>query len=81
MKKTKSKKGGSFSKIIVLLVIFLNAVFAWRVLTIFSDLGNEPTVLIGAWFVFTGTELLTLATIRIKEDQLKADQEEVDYHD
>ena len=46
-----------FSKLIVALVILLNAAFTIAVLYIFYRIGAEPTTLIGAWFGFTTIEL------------------------
>jgi hypothetical protein len=56
-----------YSKIIVSLVILLNTVFTGAVLYIFLNVGNEPVVLIGAWFAFTTSELWLLAGIKKKE--------------
>lgn len=56
-----------YSKIIVALVILLNALFTTAVLYIFREVGNEPATLISAWFVFTTGELLALASIKRKE--------------
>lgn len=65
MKKTKKKT--KFSKFIVTLVILLNVAFAIATFVTFWHVGSEPTVLVGAWFAFTGTELLSLASITKKE--------------
>jgi hypothetical protein len=46
-----------FSKLIVALVILLNAAFTVAVLFIFYRVGTEPTALIAAWFGFTTGEL------------------------
>lgn len=67
-------KKGIFSKIIVILVIALNVLFAKRVLDIFEVIGSEPTVLIGAFFAFTTGELWLLS--RITRDKLKEGDEE-----
>lgn len=56
-----------FSKLIVALVILLNAAFTIAVLYIFYRIGAEPTTLIGAWFGFTTIELWALAGIKKKE--------------
>ena len=56
-----------YSKVIVALVILLNTVFTGAVLYIFLSIGNEPVVLIGAWFAFTTSELWLLAGIKKKE--------------
>lgn len=60
----KEKKKIKFSKLIVSLVILLNAIFAAVVLIIFFKVGNEPVALTSAWFAFTGTELWNLASIK-----------------
>ena len=56
-----------YSKFIVALVILLNTVFAGAVLLAFWHTGNEPQILIGAWFTFTTGELWLLAGIRKKK--------------
>jgi hypothetical protein len=56
-----------FSKLIVALVILLNAAFTVAVLFIFYRVGTEPTALIAAWFGFTTGELWFLAGIRKKK--------------
>ena len=56
-----------FSKLIVSLVILLNAAFTVAVLFIFYKVGTEPTTLIAAWFGFTTVELWALAGIKKKE--------------
>lgn len=63
----RKKKQGRFSKFIVTLVIILNVLFTAAVLYIFSTLGSEPVVLIGAWFAFTTGELWMLSSIKKKE--------------
>ena len=60
-----------FSKLIVSLIILLNVLFTVGVLYVFLRVGNEPSVLIGAWFAFTTGELWMLSSIKkkkIKED-------------
>jgi hypothetical protein len=56
-----------FSKLIVTLVILLNAAFTIAALYIFYRIGAEPTARIGAWFGFTTVELWALAGIRKKK--------------
>ena len=56
-----------FSKIIVSLIILLNVLFTAGVLYVFLRVGNEPSILIGAWFAFTTGELWMLASIKKKE--------------
>ncbi len=56
-----------FSKLIVSLIILLNVLFTVGVLYIFLRVGNEPSVLIGAWFAFTTGELWMLSSIKKKE--------------
>jgi hypothetical protein len=67
MKKKRFK--GLFGKCIVFLIIGLNIWFADRVLDTMALVAIEPTVLIGAWFVFTTTELLVM--FGIKKDKIK----------
>jgi hypothetical protein len=66
-----------FSKLIVALVILLNAAFTVAVLFIFYRLGTEPTALIGAWFGFTTVELWALAGIKKREIETGNDKEEI----
>jgi len=66
-----------FSKIIVALVILLNAAFTVAVLFIFYRVGTEPTTLIGAWFGFTTVELWALAGIKKREIEIRNDKEEI----
>ncbi|PKL00080.1 MAG: hypothetical protein CVV56_08170 [Tenericutes bacterium HGW-Tenericutes-1] len=60
----KKKKEGLFSKLLLLLVIALNIWFTNRVLNIVSMGMSEPVVLIGSWFLFTGTEVWIMANIK-----------------
>lgn len=53
-----------YSKSMVALIVFLNAVFTAGIMYVFSKVGREPTVLIGCWFGFTTGELWLLASIR-----------------
>ncbi len=54
-----------FSKFIVSFVILANCLFAMAILYIFWRTGDEPDTLIKYWFIFTGTELLGLASIKV----------------
>lgn len=65
-----------FSKKVVSAVITLNVIFAAAVLIVFWHTGSEPTVLVGSWFAFTTGELWTLSTIRKKEIEKGADNNE-----
>lgn len=65
-----------FSKLIVTLVILLNAAFTGAVLYIFYRIGVEPTALIAAWFGFTTVELWALAGIKKREIEIQNDREE-----
>jgi len=65
-----------FSKKVVSTVITLNVIFATAVLIVFWHTGSEPTVLVGSWFAFTTGELWTLSTIRKKEIEKGADNNE-----
>ena len=60
----KKKKSSVFSKVIVSLVIGLNAIFTIAVLVIFSKTSTEPSGLVVAWFSFTTVELWSLAGIK-----------------
>jgi len=65
-----------FSKKVVSTVITLNVIFAAAVLIVFWHTGSEPTVLVGSWFAFTTGELWTLSTVRKKEIEKGADDNE-----
>lgn len=57
-----------FSKLVVSAVVILNVCFTIAVLYVFLKTnGNEPTVLIGAWFGFTTGELWMLSSIKKKK--------------
>lgn len=64
---------GKYSKRIVLFVIIANVIFTAAVLYAFLKIGQEPTALIGAWFAFTVTELLSLARIKTKKIEKEDD--------
>lgn len=64
MNKSTTQKKKKFASFIVTLVVILNTLFAIAVLYVFLKTGNEPVVLVGSWFAFTGTELLMLANIK-----------------
>ena len=65
-----------FSKIIVSLVILLNVLFTVGVLYVFLRVGNEPSILIGAWFAFTTGELWMLSSIKKKEINNEGDYDD-----
>lgn len=65
-----------FSKVIVSIVVFTNLVFTAAVLAIFYRVGNEPAVLIGAWFAFTTGELWAMASIRKAKARSKRGENE-----
>ena len=67
-----------FSKVIVSLVILLNAAFTIAVLFIFYRAGTEPAALIGAWFSFTTIELWALAGIKKKEVEKQINREGIE---
>lgn len=56
-----------YSKRIVLLIIILNVLFTIGVLAVFWHTGNEPSVLVGAFFGFTTGELFMLSGIKKKK--------------
>ena len=58
-----------YSKIIVMLIIFLNMVFAAAVLYVFLKTSAEPTSLVVAWFAFTTGELWALSSIKKTESK------------
>ena len=60
-----------FSKWIVSAVVLLNTFFTLGVLYVFLRVGNEPSILIGAWFAFTTGELWMLSGIT--KDKVKAE--------
>ena len=58
-------KHHKFSKFIVAFVITANCLFALAVLYIFWRTQDEPATLIKYWYLFTGTELLALAGVKV----------------
>lgn len=58
------RKKGLFSKVLVALIILMNAAFTAAVLLVFLRTSQEPAVLIGAWFGFTTGELWLAAKIK-----------------
>lgn len=67
---------GRFSKSLIQLILRLNIIFTGIVLVIFLITGNEPSTLVGAWFLFTGTELWNMS--RIKQTKIKEGVDEDD---
>ena len=67
-----------FSKKIVTFVISANVIFTAFVLYVFFKTQSEPTALIAGWFAFTGTELLSLATIKTKKIKQEDKQDPYD---
>ncbi|MGE4547617.1 MAG: hypothetical protein AB7E28_07575 [Desulfurella sp.] len=64
-----------YSKIIVLMVILFNVLFASAVLYIFFFVHQEPVTLIISWFSFTTGELMALAGIKSLESKKMPTQE------
>ena len=60
-------KKGTYSKLVVSLIIILNILFTAAVLYIFLQTSSEPAALIAAWFSFTTGELWMLASIKKKK--------------
>ena len=58
-----------FMKFIVWFVIVANCLFSIGVLWVFYKVQAEPITLIGFWFAFTTTELLSMADIKKKENK------------
>ena len=54
----------------------MNVIFTIAVLLVFVITGNEPSTLVGAWFLFTGTELWNMS--RIKQTKIKEGVDEDD---
>lgn len=64
-----------YSKLIVAIVIALNALFAAAVLYVFLKTGAEPVTLVTAWFTFTTGELWLLSGIKKAEIRKRDDDE------
>lgn len=64
-----------YSKLIVAIVITLNAMFAAAVLYVFLRTGAEPVTLVAAWFAFTTGELWLLSGIKKAEIRRGGDDE------
>lgn len=58
-------KKGSYSKLIISLIILLNVAFTAYLLYILPQLTFEPSTLIVSWFGFTSGEAGLLALIKI----------------
>lgn len=69
-----------YSKLIVMLIVIMNAVFAVSILYVFLKTSSEPTVLVGAWFAWTTGELWALSTIKCneKKGKVKEDEKQID---
>lgn len=63
-----------YSKLIVLFIIVMNALFAGAVLWVFLKTSAEPTILVGAWFAWTTGELWALAMIKKKESEVEKNE-------
>lgn len=63
-----------YSKIIVLLIVALNLLFAVAVLAVFWHTGSEPGVLVGAWFTFTTGELWALSKVTRDKNKIKKER-------
>ena len=63
-----------YSKLIVLSIIIMNALFAVAVLWVFLKTSGEPTVLVGAWFAWTTGELWALSKIKLKESEVEKNE-------
>lgn len=57
------KKTLKFSKVIVMLIIYLNIRFTIEILELVRETQVEPSALIAAWFGFTTIELWSLSNI------------------
>ena len=64
------RPAGRYSKVIVAIVITLNALFAAAFLLAFVLVHAEPVGLIVAWFGFSTGELFLLAFLRHEENEL-----------
>jgi hypothetical protein len=60
----KNKKGGTFSKGIIISIILANIIFTSAVLWVFLKTSAEPSTLVVSWFSFTTVELWSLASIK-----------------
>lgn len=65
-----------YSKIIVMLIVVMNALFATAILYVFLKTSSEPTVLVGAWFGWTTGELWALSKIKRNEAKGKGEKNE-----
>jgi len=65
-----------FSKKIVVLIVWLNVLFAAAVLAVFWHTGSEPAVLVGAWFGFTTGELWALSKVTREKNKKNRREEE-----
>ena len=60
-------KTAGWKRSLVILIITLNIVFTCAILWLVWLGRQEPSTLIVSWFAFTTAELVTLATLAVKE--------------
>lgn len=67
-----------YSKLIVALIIALNAIFAFSILYVFLKTSSEPDALVVAWFAWTTGELWALSRIKCNEKKGDSNEKEID---
>ena len=67
-----------YSKLIVMLIVIMNAVFAMAILYVFLKTSSEPAVLVGAWFAWTTGELWALSKIKCNERKGEENEKQID---
>ena len=70
--------GVKYSKLIVMLIVVMNALFAVAILYVFLKTSQEPGVLVGAWFAWTTGELWALSKIKCNEKKGEKNEKQVD---
>lgn len=71
--------GFTFSNMVVIFIIMSNFVYAFAILKIVSNGGQEPSTLTMAFYAFTTVELWSLSGITKKKEETK--QKEIMYGD
>ena len=81
MYRAKRAKAAGWKRSLVVLIIAMNIVFTLAILWLVWLGRQEPAALIVAWFGFTTAELVTLATLAVKEGNMNAHNGSSDYNE
>ena len=81
MYRAKRAKAAGWKRSLVVLIIAMNVVFTLAILWLVWLGRQEPSTLILSWFGFTTAELVTLATLAVKEGNMNAHNGSSDYNE